>query len=81
MLRIIYQRRAFRFCPVFGKRFLLSFLINIFIYLFMAALGLWFLFIYLFIYWLCWVFIAACGLSLVVASGGAQASLVVEHGL
>ena len=28
-------------------------------------------FIYLFIYfWLCWVFVAACGLSLVVASGG-----------
>ena len=30
-----------------------------------------FLFIYLFIYfWLCWVFVAACGLSLVAASGG-----------
>ena len=32
-----------------------------------------YLFIYLFIYlflWLCWVFVAACGLSLVVASGG-----------
>ena len=28
-------------------------------------------FIYLFIYfWLCWVFVAACSLSLVVASGG-----------
>ena len=48
----------------------------------------------LFIYfWLCWVFIAAGGLSLVAASGGcsslrctqglliAVASLVVEHGL
>ena len=34
-------------------------LINLFIYLF--------LFIYL---WLCWVFVAACGLSLVVVSGG-----------
>ena len=29
------------------------------------------LFIYLFIYfWLCWVFVAACGLSLAAASGG-----------
>ena len=49
--------------------------------------------IYLFIYfWLRWVFIAAGGLSLVVASGGysfiavrrlltAVASLVAEHGL
>ena len=50
------------------------------------------IFIYLFIYfWLCWVFVAACGLSLVVASRDysllwcqlliAVASLVVEHGL
>ena len=47
--------------------------------------------IYLFIYfWLCWVFVAAHGLSLVAASGGfvavhglliVVASLVVEHGL
>ena len=48
--------------------------------------------IYLFVYfWLCWVFLAACGLSLVVASGGysvavrglliAVVSLVAEHGL
>ena len=48
--------------------------------------------IYLFIYWLYWVFIAVCGLSLVVASGGysfvvvhglliSVASLVAEHGL
>ena len=49
--------------------------------------------IYLFIYfWLCWVFVAARGLSLVVVSGGllfvavhglliAVASLVAEHGL
>ena len=29
-----------------------------------------YLFIYLFNFWLCWVFVAACGLSLVVASGG-----------
>ena len=28
------------------------------------------LFIYLFIYWLCWVFVAARGLSVVVVSGG-----------
>ena len=35
---------------------------------------------YLFIYfWLCWVFIAACQLSLVAASGGF--SLVAVHGL
>ena len=50
-----------------------------------------FIFIYLFI-WLCWVIIAARGLSLVVASGGYSfvvvggllitvASLVAEHGL
>ena len=49
------------------------------------------LFIYLFIYWLCWVFVAAHGLSLVVASRGysvavrglliAVASLVADHGL
>jgi len=49
------------------------------------------LFIYL-ILWLWWVFVAACGLSLVVVSGGyclvavqglltAVASLVVEHRL
>ena len=42
-------------------------------------------------FWLCWVFVAACRLSLVVASGGysslqcaglltAVASLVAEHG-
>ena len=49
--------------------------------------------IYLRVYfWLCWIIIATCGLSLVVASGGhslaamqrlliAVASLVVEHRL
>ena len=31
---------------------------------------LFYFIIYLFIYWLCWVFVAACGLSLVAASGG-----------
>ena len=37
-------------------------------------------FVYLFVYfWLCWVFITVCGLSLVVAGGGS--SLVVVHGL
>ena len=36
-----------------------------------------YLFIYLF--WLCWVFVAVCRLSLVVGSGGY--SLVVLHGL
>ena len=51
--------------------------------------NLFILFIY---FWLHWVFVAACGLSLVVASGGllfvavcgpliAVASLVAEHGL
>ena len=38
----------------------------------------------LFIYfWLCWVFVAACGLSLVVVRGLLieVTSLVVEHGL
>ena len=34
--------------------------------------------IYFLYFWLCWVFIAACGLSLVVASGGY--SLVGVHG-
>ena len=49
-------------------------------------------YIYIYIYWLCWVFVAACGLSLVVESRGyslvvvhglliAVASLVAEHGL
>ena len=49
-------------------------------------------YIYLFIYWLCWVFVAVHGLSLVAASGGllfieirglliAVVSLVAEHGL
>ena len=37
------------------------------------------LFIYVFCFWLCWVFIAACQLSLVVAGRGY--SLVVVHGL
>ena len=52
-----------------------------------------YLFIYLFIYfWLRWVFVAACGLSLVAVSRGllfvavrglliVGASLVAEHGL
>ena len=34
--------------------------------------------IYFLYFWLCWVFIAVCGLSLVVASGGY--SLVGVHG-
>ena len=50
-------------------------------------------FIYLFIYWLCWVFIAACGVCLVAASGGYSSLwcaafslwwlllLLAEHGL
>ena len=38
-----------------------------------------FLFLIEFIYWLCWVFVAACGFSLVVGSWGY--SLVVIHGL
>ena len=44
------------------------------------------------IFWLCWVFVAVCGLSLVLASGAYSlvavqgllivvASLVAEHGL
>ena len=41
--------------------------------------GIFFLnFLNLFYFWLHWVFIAACGLSLV---AGAGASLVAEHGL
>ena len=48
-------------------------------------------FYYLIYLWLCWVFIAVCGLSLVMEVGGysvaecglliAVASLVAEHGL
>ena len=48
--------------------------------------------LFYFYFWLLWVFVAACGLSLVAASGGqlfvvvrglliAVASLVAEHGL
>ena len=50
--------------------------------------NLFILFIY---FWLCWVFVAACGLSLGAVSGGysvdvcglliAVASLLAEHGL
>ena len=36
-------------------------------------------FIYLSYFWLCWVFVVALGVSLVVVSGGY--SLVAEHGL
>ena len=49
-------------------------------------------FFFIFMYWLCWGFVAGCGFSLVVASGGyalfvacrlffAVASLAAEHGL
>ena len=50
-----------------------------------------FIVVYFIYFWLHWVFVAACGLSLVVASGGysvavrrlliAVVSLVAEHGL
>ena len=51
-----------------------------------------YVFIYLFSFWLCWVFVAACGLSLATVSGGysvavvwgfltAVVSLVTEHRL
>ena len=44
------------------------------------SLGYFFLiFIYLLYFWLCWVFLAARGLPLVVASRGY--SVVAEHGL
>ena len=55
-----------------------------------VVFNLFILFIY---FWLCWVFVAACRLSLVAMSGGysslrcmgffltALASLVAEHGL
>ena len=57
--------------------------------LFFFKINLFILFIY---FWLCWVFVAAHGLSLVAVSGGYSsvavrgllievASLVVEHGL
>ena len=42
----------------------------------MTFLGEFYLFIY---FWLCWVFVVACRLSLVVARGGY--SLVVEYEL
>ena len=40
-----------------------------------------YLFIYLFIYWLCWVFVAARGLSLVAASRGYSSSQCVGFSL
>ena len=68
-------------CSVFS---ILFSKINLFIYLFLAYLSIYF--------WLCWVFVAARGLSLVAVSRGllfvavsglltAVASLVAEHGL
>ena len=39
------------------------------------------LFIYLFIYWLCWVFVSVRGLSLVAASGGQSSSRCVSLSL
>ena len=57
MFRFIYQ---FYFFPVSYSFSVLFFFLSRFLKTF-----------YLFIYfWLCWVFIAACGLSLVAASGG-----------
>ena len=41
--------------------------------------GFFFTIYFIFYFWMCWVFVAACGLSLVVASG--RCSLVAEHGL
>ena len=35
-----------------------------------CEVGFFLILIYLFYFWLCWVFVAACGLSLVAASGG-----------
>ena len=55
------------------------------------SLPLNFFFKLIYFFWLCWVFVATCGLSLVAVSGGysvavgglliAVASLVAEHGL
>ena len=64
---------------------------HLYIHLYSSFLSQNFVF-FCFFFWLRWVFIAACGLSLVAASGGllfvavrglriAVASLVVEHGL
>ena len=55
----------------------------------LVSLYFFFFFINLFIYfWLCWVFVAVCRLSLVAMSGGyaswalgARASVVMAHGL
>ena len=41
--------------------------------------GFFFTIYFIFYFWMCWVFVAACGLSLVGASG--RCSLVAEHGL
>ena len=43
--------------------------------------GLFTIFIYLFIYWLCWVFVSVQGLSLVAASGGHSSSRCAGHSL
>ena len=53
--------------PAMAGRFFFFLIIFYFLFIY-----LFFNFIYLFIYylWLCWVFVAARGLSLVVASGG-----------
>ena len=44
-------------------------IIQFFCFLFLN-IDLFYLFICLFVFWLCWIFVAVCGLSLVAASGG-----------
>ena len=47
---------------------------TIFFFFFLIFVSQMSLFIYLFIYWLCWVFVSVRGLSLVGASGGHSSS-------
>ena len=63
---------SFRFCPLIIPLKFDRLSMHLFIYLFKVdRMCFFFKYIYLFIYfWLHWVFIAARGLSLVVASGG-----------
>ena len=71
--------------PCWLRMYYIIFLKKVNVYFF--KIGYW-----LFLFWLCWVFITARGLSLVVASGGCSlaavrglltvaTSLVAEHGL
>ena len=82
-----HRNQIFWLYPPTSMSFIPIFLISIFLIMVYFCL-----FIYLFYFWLHWVFVAGCGLSLVSQSGGyslvmvpglpvAAASLAVEHRL